>query len=234
MKLFEHPDFEQAILQATEHFESRGCARQSSRRIITLQKPWARSRSTQATRSSSRAEPACSRAGILSHDSPKISIFFLTPSLSSHHSGKMPLIGSSNASAMRSVRTPLSPSSNRKARPLVGSDAMTASRMYSASAVRAKSRLGYYWSLAPPAVASRPRRSSCVLTSLNSSLLKAYPWGPMTNARSRCDFCISGVRSSRSCLRSTAKSKSSSATAVRSGHTLDIITTCFNWQHSRR
>ena len=24
MKLFEHPDFEQAILQATEHFESRG------------------------------------------------------------------------------------------------------------------------------------------------------------------------------------------------------------------
>ena len=38
MRLFEHPDFEQAILQAAEHFRDRGLRRQLSRRTTTLQR----------------------------------------------------------------------------------------------------------------------------------------------------------------------------------------------------
>ena len=38
MKLYEHPDFEQAILRAAEHFRGAACAPQSSRRTTTSQR----------------------------------------------------------------------------------------------------------------------------------------------------------------------------------------------------
>ena len=63
MKLFEHPDFEQAILRAAEHFRARGLRPAiiekdyyvtEALRIIAAAAP---------TRSSSRAAPAWRRAG---------------------------------------------------------------------------------------------------------------------------------------------------------------------------
>ena len=68
MKLFEHPDFEQAIIRAADHFRPRGLREAiiekdyyvtEALRIIEQEAGGRR----QGARSSSRAAPACRKAG---------------------------------------------------------------------------------------------------------------------------------------------------------------------------
>ena len=51
MRLFEHPDFEQAVLRAAEHFrEPQTCALRLSRKTISLQRPYGSSPPPPATK----------------------------------------------------------------------------------------------------------------------------------------------------------------------------------------
>ncbi|MGD0045354.1 MAG: hypothetical protein ABSE84_34010 [Isosphaeraceae bacterium] len=74
MRLFEHPDFDQAVIRAAEHFRPRGLREaiiekdyfvtEALRIITSSRRPCASSSMRQAPRSSSRAAPACRRAGV--------------------------------------------------------------------------------------------------------------------------------------------------------------------------
>lgn len=107
MKLFEHPDFEQAILQAAEYFRSRGL------RPAIIEKDYYVSEALRTIAGqagdriifNSKVAPACLRAGISSGDSQKMLTYFLIHSPSSHRSGRTGLIGNSGGSAIWSVRT---------------------------------------------------------------------------------------------------------------------------------
>ena len=63
MKLFEHPDFEQAIIRAAEHFRPRGLREAIIEKDYYVTEALRIIEQTPATRSSSRAAPACRRAG---------------------------------------------------------------------------------------------------------------------------------------------------------------------------
>ena len=65
VKLFEHPDFEQAVPPGDENtFGIAGCGRRSSKRTTTSPKPCESSRPMTARRPSSRVAPASRRVGI--------------------------------------------------------------------------------------------------------------------------------------------------------------------------
>ena len=63
MKLFEHPDFEQAIIRAAEHFRPRGLREAIIEKDYFVTEALRIIEQAAGARSSSRAAPACRRAG---------------------------------------------------------------------------------------------------------------------------------------------------------------------------
>jgi hypothetical protein len=65
MRLFEHLDFEQAIIRAAEHFRPRGLREAIIEKdYFSSPRPCASSNMRQAPRSFPRAVPACRKAGV--------------------------------------------------------------------------------------------------------------------------------------------------------------------------
>ena len=64
MKLFEHPDFEQAIIRAAEYFRSRGLREAIIEKDYYVTEALRIIQAAAGTRSFSRAAPVCRRGGI--------------------------------------------------------------------------------------------------------------------------------------------------------------------------
>jgi hypothetical protein len=75
MKLFEHPDFEQAILRATEHFHKRGLRAAIIEKDYYVTEALRLIATTAPDKSSSRAALVWRKAGTSSSASQKTSIF---------------------------------------------------------------------------------------------------------------------------------------------------------------
>jgi hypothetical protein len=75
MKLFEHPDFEQAILRATEHFDNRGLRAAIIEKDYYVTEALRLIATTAAARLSSKAVLVWRKAGTSSSAFQKTSIF---------------------------------------------------------------------------------------------------------------------------------------------------------------
>jgi len=104
MKLYEHPEFEQAILRAAEHFADEDYAPRSLKRITTSRRRYGSSPSPPATRSSSKRHEPVERLELDPAFSEDIDIF-LDPRAFEPALGRMASTANSRDSAKQSART---------------------------------------------------------------------------------------------------------------------------------
>lgn len=206
MRLFAHPDFEQAILRTSEHF------RQRKLRPAIIEKDYY---VTEALRVIARtsSDKVIFKGGtslakgwsLIERFSEDIDIF-LDP-----RAFQPPLGKNAIDRELKTLRDavgghPALTFGKRKARPSVDLAAMTDFPTTRNSAGRAKFRTGSFSKQARPAAASRRLLSNCDPTWVNTSRRTSCHSAPKMKHLSFCAFCIFGEHLSRRCSQSTAKS----------------------------
>ena len=235
MKLFQHKDFEQAILGAEQHFHARKL------RPATIEKDYY---VTEALRIIAAAAPdkiifkgGTSLAkgwNLIQRFSEDIDIF-LDPLAFKPTLGKNAIDRQlKNLRDAVAAHPALTFVARRRARPSADSGATTASPTHNASAAPAKSPTASSLKPERRAAASPPASSSCAPIWDSSSRKRARHWARTTRDAFPCACCISGGPSSKKCSPSTAKWNCSSATRRRSEPMRGTITTCFNWRRRRK
>jgi hypothetical protein len=204
MRLFEHPDFEQAILRAAEYF------REQQLRPAIIEKDYY---VTEALRiiADTVSDKIIFKGGtslskgwnLIQRFSEDIDIF-LDPAAFHPALERAGLIGNSKSFATPSARTRRSRLLRTRARPSAASGGMTDFPICSFSAAPVKWPTEFCLKQAQLAVASPRRRLNSVLTSASFSGTRGYRWARQTKECSRCDCCIFGGPSWRRCSLSTA------------------------------
>ncbi len=169
MRLFEHPDFEQAILEASEHFRARGL------RAAIIEKDYYVTEALRAIALSNTNDIIIFKGGtslskgwnLIQRFSEDIDIF-LDPARSIRPWERTASIGNSRSCAMPSPRTRRSRLSRTRVRPSADSGGTIVFLTRSVSAVRVKWRTAFSSKRAPPAAVNRPPLSSSVRTSASS------------------------------------------------------------------
>ena len=230
MKLYEHPDFEQAILRAAEHFRGRGL------RPAVIEKDYY---VTEALRiiSVTAGDKVIFKGGtslskgwnLIQRFSEDIDIF-LDPLAFKPAWERTALIVNSRNSVMLSENTRLLRLSRKRARPLADSVATTASPMRSVLVGRVKSPVASFSKLGRQVAANLQALLTCVPILVSSWRKPAPHSAQRMREDSHCGCCTSGGHSSRRCLPSTRRWNCSSATGNRLEHTQGTITICSNWQ----
>jgi hypothetical protein len=230
MKLFEHPDFEQAILRATEHFDNHGL------RAAIIEKDYY---VTEALRLIATTAPdkiifkgGTSLAkgwNLIQRFSEDIDIF-LDPLAFKPRLGKNAI-----DRELKKLRDTVG---SHAALTFVADESKTIGGLGSptcnSSAVPAKSPIASFSKQAPPAAANRLASSNCAPIWDSSSRKLTSHWARRTRADFRSVSCISVAPSSKKCLPSTAKSNCSNATGVHSEPMQGTTTTCFNLRRRRK
>ena len=213
MRLFEHPDFEQAVIRAAEHFRPRGL------REAIIEKDYY---VTEALRIIEQAagDKVIFKGGtslskgwnLIQRFSEDIDIFLDPTRLHAAPGQEGDRPRAEEACARPSSNTRPCDSLTRRARPSAASAATTASSTASGSPAPARSATASSSRPARRAAGSRPSASGSSPTSGSSSRKPACRSAPTTRGRSRCGCCTSAAPSSRRCSPSTARSRRSSTT----------------------
>ena len=215
MKLFEHPDFEQAILRAAEHFRGRGL------RPAIIEKDYYVTEALRIIADAAgdkvifKGGTSLSKGWNLIGGSPRTSTSSSIRSPSSRRSGSGHRPRTQAAARRGRAASRPDVHARPRARPSAASVAATGSPTCSASAAPARSPTACCSKREPPAAASRRAPSS--LRSYLAQFLQETGQSLGRGRRgavSRCGCCTFDAPSSRRCSPSTARSNCSSATAA--------------------